>query len=104
MMKTKDSSKAANKTKANKPTKKTSKGRLGAILGHSVVSVVRAMGKHGWELSDAKTVLDHLKIPIRPHTLRMALKRGRDNDKTRRIAKLSKPQLDSLRVTPKAKK
>jgi len=92
--------------KAQKPTKKPKaktkpngaprKGKLGSLLGHSVISVVRAMGKAGWEFDAAKAALDKAKIPAATHTIRMALKRGRDGQK--RIAPLSKKELEPLKA------
>jgi len=88
------------KTKADKPS---SKGKLGELLGHSVVSVVRAMGKAGWDFDTAKAALEKAGVAAAEHTIRVGLKRGRDNDPKRRIAPLSAKELDTLRATPKVK-
>jgi hypothetical protein len=90
--------------KAPAPAKAASKGKLGQILGHSVVSVIRALGKAGWELDEAQDTLQHLRISAKPHTIKMGLKRGRDGDKTRKIAPLTTKQLNSLRVAKPAAK
>lgn len=92
----------------------TSKGKLGSLLGHSVISVMRAMGKHGWTLDELQEAVsahvgqDGLLLMPKAHTMKLALKRGRDEakgiDTGRKVAELSAKELDALRVTPKAKK
>lgn len=91
-----------------------SKGKLGVLLGCSVISVMRAMGKHGWQLAEVQASLaahvgkDGLALLPKEHTMKLALKRGRDEakgiDTGRKVAPLSAKQLEALRVTPKAKK
>jgi hypothetical protein len=92
-------------TKKSTSAKVETKGKLGAILGHSVVSVIRAWGKAGWSVQEAQLALSALKIEAAPHTIKGGLLRGRQADGTRRIAELTKAELDSLHVAvPKAKK
>lgn len=80
----------------------TRKGKLGELLGFSVVSVIRAMGKAGWDYDTARAALDKAGIEAARHTVRVGLKRGRDGQK--RIAPLTAKQLDPLRAKPSAKK
>ena len=74
------------------------KGKLGLLLGHSVISVMRAMGKHGWKFDDAKAALDKAKIPAAEHTIRRALKRGQNGEL--RIAPVSAKDLAALKASP----
>jgi hypothetical protein len=94
------------KTPAKQPTKKPTKlrkGKLGELLGHSVVSVIRAMGKAGWDYDTARAALDKAGIEAAQHTVKVGMKRGRDGQK--RIAPLSAKELESLRAgKPTAKK
>jgi hypothetical protein len=81
------------------PTKKrknANKGRLGSLLGHSVVSVIRCMGKNNWTFTDASTALMTAGIKAAEHTIKIGLKRGRDGQK--RIAPLSAKELSALKV------
>lgn len=95
-MKNKNSTtKKATKTST---TKAPTKGKLGSLLGHSVISVVRAMGKNGWTEEEATAALKKAGIMPATRTIRNALRRGKKNDKTRRIANLTAKQLASLRA------
>lgn len=95
-------------------TQAGSKGKLGVLLGCSVISVMRAMGKAGWTVPEiteavkARVGKEGLEVMPAEHTIKLACKRGRDEakgiDTGRKVAELSKAQLESLRVTPKAKK
>src|SRR4051794_29980704 len=95
--------KKSNTSKASKPTKKptsqkalqpATKGKLGALLGFSVISVIRAMGREGWDYKQAEAVLKTAKIPAKQHTIKMALKRGRDG--THAIAPVTAKELNAL--------
>gem|GEM_PF-4581156 len=88
------------KARAKKSAKsiKPRKGKLGLLLGHSVVSVIRAMGKAGWTYETARAALDKAGIEAATHTVKVGLKRGRDGQK--RIAPLTEKQLQSLKVKP----
>lgn len=88
--------KAANKMKPAAKNGAPRKGKLGSLLGHSVISVLRAMGKAGWDFEQAKAAMDRAKIPAATHTVRMALKRGRDGEK--KIAPLSAKELATLKA------
>jgi hypothetical protein len=91
-----------------------SKGKLGVLLGCSVISVMRAMGKHGWTVPEitaavaAQVGKNGLELMPKEHTIKLACKRGRDEakgiDTQRKVADLSKKALEALRVTPKAPK
>lgn len=94
---TKQTAKPAQPAKA-KPASKPRKGKLGELMGYSVVSVIRAMGKAGWDYETAKAALDKAGIEAAQHTIRVGLKRGRDGQK--RIAPLSAKELNTLRATP----
>jgi hypothetical protein len=72
------------------------KGTLGLLLGHSVVSVIRAMGKNGWTYETARAALDKAGIEAATHTVKVGLKRGRDGQK--RIAPLSAKDLAALKA------
>ena len=76
------------------------KGKLGVLLGHSVVSVIRAMGKNNWTYEAARAALDQAGIEAATHTVKVGLKRGRDGDKQKRIAPVSAKQLQSLKAKP----
>jgi len=82
------------KAAKSKPADVQRKGKLGALLGHSVISVLRAMGKAGWDFDAAKAALDKAKIAAADHTIRRALKRGRNGEM--RIAPLGKKELAAL--------
>lgn len=87
------------KRKAAKDSSKKadgSKGKLGSLLGHSVISVMRAMGKHGWDFEQAKAAIDKAKIPAAEHTIRRALKRGKNGEM--RIAPVSAKELATLKA------
>jgi hypothetical protein len=71
------------------------KGKLGSLLGHSVISVMRAMGKHKWTFDQAKAAVDKAKIKAADHTIRRALVRGQRGQL--RIAPLTSKQLATLR-------
>lgn len=88
-------------TAAQPKTPAPRKGKLGAVLGHSVVSVIRAMGKAGWDFETAKAALVKAGVEAAEHTIRIGLKRGRDGQK--RIAPLSAKELDTLRPAKSAK-
>lgn len=96
---------ATPKRKAKQPAPDASenarKGKLGELLGHSVVSVIRAMGRAGWDFDTANAALRKAGITAATHTVKVGLKRGRDGEK--RIAPLSRKELDTLRA-PAAKK
>ncbi len=77
--------------------KAASKGKLGSLLGHSVISVVRAMGKHGWDFEQAQAALKKAGITAKEFTVKRALKRGANNDKTRRIAPITAKELETLK-------
>lgn len=77
------------------------KGKLGSLLGQSVISVMRAMGKHGWTFDEAKAALDKANISAATHTIRRALKRGQNGEL--RIAPVSAKELEALRGTPAKK-
>ena len=95
MKTTKTNGKKAKTTR--KTPQPTAKGKLGAVLGFSVISVIRAMGREGWDFEQATAALKKAKIPAKEHTVRMALKRGRDGEKA--IAPVTAKQLASLRAT-----
>ncbi|MHC1769011.1 MAG: hypothetical protein AB9869_32795 [Verrucomicrobiia bacterium] len=105
--------KTANRSSAAQPAPKQpktepaperpSKGKFGSLLGYSVVSVIRAMGKAGWDFAQAKAALDKAAIPAATHTIKIALRRGRNGEK--RIAPLSPAELAPLLPEePKSKK
>src|SRR5688572_6518360 len=66
----------AKTTKKDKAAKNglVRKGKLGSLLGHSVISVMRAMGKHGWNFEQVQEALAKNKIEAADHTVRRALK------------------------------
>jgi hypothetical protein len=85
-------------TKKKTTTKAVTKGKLGSLLGHSVISVVRAMGKTGWDFEAAKAALDKAGVKAATRTIQNALRRGKQNDGSRRIAPLSAKQLATLKA------
>lgn len=93
-MKTAERKTKASKAKSAKPS---SKVKLGKVFGCSVVSVIRAMGKAGWDFETAQAALQKSGIKAATHTIKIGLKRGRDGQK--KIAELSSQQLESLRVS-----
>jgi len=52
-------------------------GKLGGFLGHSLTSVIRAMGKAGWEYWEAVHVFESEKIPVAENTIRIQLAAGK---------------------------
>lgn len=96
-MKTKTTKASTTKKPASKNLKPTKKGKLGALLGFSVISVIRAMGREGWDYKQAESALKTAKISAKQHTIKMALKRGRDG--THAIAPVTARQLSGLRPT-----
>ena len=46
------------KKKAAVEVSVSNKGKLGSLLGHSVISVMRAAGKHGWTPAELKAALE----------------------------------------------
>ena len=90
-MKTKTTKTGSKNTKVKRQTKH----RLGELLGHPAVTVIRAMGKAGWTFDDAEAALKKAKIRAAEHTIRVALMRGRNGEKT--IAKVAAKELNSLR-------
>lgn len=99
--KPKDTKEAKPKAKKAEGEEPATRGKLGSILGHSVVSVIRAFGKAGWDFETAKASLQKVGVTAAERTIKIGLMRGHKNDGTRRIANLTKAQLDSLKVTPK---
>src|SRR5438045_1222224 len=95
-MKTTTTKASTTKKPASKNLKPTKKGKLGALLGFSVISVIGAMGREGWDFDQAEAALKKAKVPAKQHTIKMALKRGRDGEKA--IAPVTAKQLDSLRA------
>jgi hypothetical protein len=93
----KSTKKATKKAKTDIPRRAT----LGSLFGLSVVSVIRAMGKAGWNYEKAKAALDSAKIPAADHTIRIGLKRGRDGEK--KIASLNAKEWALLRAGAKTK-
>jgi hypothetical protein len=94
--------KKATGKKVVRPEAKPRFGKLGELLGYSVISVIRAMGKAGWDFDTARAALDKAGVEAAKHTLKVGLKRGRDGQKF--IAPLSNKQLDSLRAAVTIKK
>lgn len=89
----------------NKKTEKTETngrpGKLGGYKGHSVTSVVRAMGKAGWTLDEARTFFEKKDIAVADTTIKIQLRagvKGEGGDP----AKFSKDELAAMK--PKVKK
>jgi hypothetical protein len=76
-------------------------GKLGGYLGHTVVSVIRTLGKAGFVFADTRAAFDRLGIAAADQTLRIQLKVGRDGLGS--MADLSVAQLATFK-TPKAAK
>ena len=53
------------------------RARLGEFMGHSVVSVIRAMGAAGWNFEEAQTALAKAKLSPAENTIRIQLRAGR---------------------------
>jgi hypothetical protein len=74
----------------------TTKGKLGAILNCSVISVMRALGAAGWDFKKIQAAVRAQGIEAAERTIRGAIRRGKAGQK--RIAVLSPEQLASLEV------
>lgn len=86
----------------NKNSEKTEEapklGKLGGFLGHSLTSVIRAMGKLGWEYWEAVNVFASEKIPVAENTVRIQLaagKRGQGGEPAPISAELKKLRPDA---------
>lgn len=95
-VKSKKSVKSTKQTKAAVVVSSASKGALGQILGHSVISVMRAMGRAGWSFETIQASVAAQKIEAAERTIRGAIRRGKAGEK--RIAELTAAQLNSLKV------
>jgi hypothetical protein len=84
------------KAPKNSKPNRVKRARLGTLLGHPAIHVVRAMGKAGWSFEDAQGALKRARIKAAEHTVRVGLMRGRNGQKT--IAKVSAKELNSLRL------
>jgi hypothetical protein len=74
--------------------KREGKGRLGLLLNHSVISVLRAMGRHGWDEWKAVRALKLHKIEASESTIKRALRKGSKG--MGNIAPITLKQLETL--------
>lgn len=96
----------ANMAKANKTKKEKgdSTGKLGGYKGHSITSVIRAFGKAGWTLEEAREWFRLNKIEVADNTIKIQIRRGANGDQEG--APLSKKELAEMKpeVEEKPKK
>lgn len=76
------------------------KGKLGQLLGHSVISVMRALGKHGADFKQISAVLKAHKIEAAERTIRGAIRRGKKGES--KIADLPEKDIKALLKTAAA--
>lgn len=70
-------------------------GKRYKIFGHSIRTVLHWMGKEDWSFSEAKTVMDKLKIDLSKEAISVGLSEG-TNPKRSDPAPLTKPQRKEL--------
>lgn len=82
-------------------SKENPRARLGEFMGHSVVSVIRAMGAAGWNFEEAQTALKKAKLSPAENTIRIQLRAGRM--KLAKAADIDPKELKALRPEIPAK-
>lgn len=75
MSKDKSNNKSETKSKSKKD-KTPSAGKLGGYKGHSITSVVRAFGKAGWTLDEARVFFTRNDIEVADTTIKIQLRAG----------------------------
>lgn len=91
-LESKTTTKAAKKAVSNDEPKL---GKLGGYLGHTVVSVIRTLGKAGWDFKTTRAAFDTAGIQAADQTLRIQLKTGRDGKGS--YAPLTQKEIATLR-------
>ena len=92
---------ATKRTPKDKSNAEPKLGKLGGYLGHTVVSVIRTLGKAGFDFKMARAAFDRLQIAAADQTLRIQLKAGRDGVGS--LAELTVKELAAFKA-PKAVK
>lgn len=64
------------KTVKSKKKSEGTHGKLGGYKGHSVTSVIRAFGKAGWTLDEARAFFKREGIPASDNTIKIQIRRG----------------------------
>jgi hypothetical protein len=90
------------KNKKEKAEKGASTGKLGGYKGHSITSVIRAFGKAGWTLDEARAWFKQEKIEVADNTIKIQLRRGAKGEEEG--APLSKKELAEIKPVVKASK
>ena len=76
----KDNNSMAKNTKSSGKDKtevKERAGKLGGYKGHSITSVIRAFGKAGWNLDEARAFFEKKEIAVADTTIKIQLRQGR---------------------------
>ena len=77
-------------------------GKLGGYLGQTVVSVIRTLGRDGWNFADTKAAFARVGVEAADQTIRIQLKAGKDGKGS--YAEISKKDLAVLKgKQPKVK-
>jgi len=90
------------KTKKEKAEKGASTGKLGGYKGHSITSVIRAFGKAGWTLDEARAWFKQEKIDVADNTIKIQLRRGAKGEEEG--APLKKSELAEMKPVVKKSK
>lgn len=72
-----------------------SRGKLGQLLGFSVVSVIQRLGKEGVNIAHAQAIVKAQGIPAKPATVAQNVRLGK-NGKGKSVAPLTEEQLKGL--------
>jgi len=89
------------RAKAAKSDTEPKLGKLGGYLGFSVVSIIRTLGKAGWDFKTTRSAFDRESVACADQTIRIQLKSGKDGIGTR--AELTAKQIAQLKgKAPKA--
>lgn len=71
-------------------------GKLGGYKGHSMTSVIRAFGKAGWSLDEARAFFERNKLSVADATIKIQLRAGRIGEGGD-SADFSKKDLEAMR-------
>ncbi len=88
---------------------KTRAGKLGGYKGHSITSTIRAFGKAGWSLDEARAFFVREKIAVADTTIKIQLRAGKlgeggdPADFSQNQLKELKPKVAAVEKTTKAK-
>lgn len=70
-------------------------GKLGGWRGHSVTSVIRALGKAGWSITEVREFCKQQRIDAAENTMKIQVQRGRTGEGD--PAPIAKAELEKLR-------